>query len=165
MTETPLMLTLSHQPALLGWAAAVQGNEGPWDWGLDAIAMGAVDRATGKVAAVMVMNSFFDDSCYVHIASDGARRWASPHVLRSFFGFMFDVKKVSRVIGVTPSENTAAVIAVIKLGFTIEGRIRSTRDGKKANIVSVMFREDCPWLDQPQIEGVPEDGQEIRTGS
>lgn len=165
MNQTPIMLTMSHQPALLGWAAAVQGNDGPWDWGLDAVAMGAIDRATGKILAVMVMNAFFDDSCYVHIASDCGRRWASPHVLRGFFGFMFDTKKVTRVIGVTPAHDMTAVSAAVKMGFTIEGRIRSTSDGKKANIVSTMFREDCPWLDQHHTEGVHDDGQTIHTGS
>jgi RimJ/RimL family protein N-acetyltransferase len=120
--------------------------------------MGVIEQATGKILAVMVMNAFFDDSAYVHIASNSGRRWATPQVLRGFFTYMFDVRGVSRVIGVTPAQDMVAITAAVKMGFTIEGRIRSTRDGKEANIVSTMFREECPWLDQPQPKGA-EDGK------
>jgi len=155
-----LIATISHQPTLLGWAAQSLGNEGPWCWGLDAIAMGVVDRETGEIRAVVVLNAFFDDSCYAHIVSDGGRAWASEAILRRIFTFIFGSGRASRAIAVIPHTNIATITMMVKLGFTIEGRVRSTMDGKKANVVATMFRDECRWLGLPKPDGDTSNGQE-----
>lgn len=142
-----LMLTLSNQPQLLSWAGSViVGNRDPAAWGVDARAMACLERGTNRIMAVMVINSFFEDSCYLHIASNEKGHWAQEDIVAGMFAFIFGECGVDRIIGVTPSDKLKAITLLIRLGFTIEGRIRSTSDGKRANIVSTMFREECRYL-------------------
>lgn len=143
----PIMMTVSDQPSLLAWAGfVIIRNPDPAAWGVDAKAMGAIERSTGRIMAVMVINAFFEDSCYLHIASNEKGFWARDYVVRTMFRFIFEACGVNRIIGVTPSHRLKAITLLIRLGFTIEGRIRSTADGKRANVVSTMFREECPYL-------------------
>lgn len=141
-----LMMTHTNQETMLAWASARLGAVGAWGWGVDADAVAIVEKETGRITMVMVLNAFFEDSCYAHMISDGKHGWATPGTLKALFGYAFDYRCVSRIIGITPAHNIAAVAAAVKMGFQIEGRVRSTPDGQKANIVSTMFREECRWI-------------------
>lgn len=153
------MLTVSQQPLLLEWASRQIHGAGPAQWGHDARALGVIERATGRIVFVLVVNAFYDDSCTAHQASDCGKAWATPAVLRGIFSYIFDYLKVQRLVVMTPAENTDAVAAVVKMGFTIEGRVRTSWDGKKAEILATMFRPECRWLTRNEEDH----GQEEQT--
>ncbi len=147
------MLTVSDQPALQAWAARRVGGE-PGLWGATAEAMGVIERDTGRVRAVMVINGFFADAAMVHFASDGTKSWATRNILGGLFGYMFHYKRLSRVIGLTPSTNVAALKMILMMGFRIEGQMRQSASGEGHDIVSTMFSEQCRWLDRDEVEEV-----------
>lgn len=151
-----LMASITDQDTLLQFAGERLGMEGPWGWGKDAQAIGVIERETGLVVAVMVMNGFFGSSCFAHFATDRGKSWASRDILRSLFSFMFDYRGVERCIGVVQSGNTGMLILMQKLGFEIEGRIRGNQGGTKADLVGVMFPDTCPWIKE---EAEATDGQ------
>lgn len=142
-----LILTLTDQPALLQWAGErVTGQEKPWFWPSDSKAMGFLDGASGKVLAVVVLNAFGPDSCEMHFASDGRRKWATYGTLRGMFHYIFMVLGVRRVIASTPTDNVAAVTAMQKMGFTVEGLLRTEPDGSATNTVGQMFDVECKFI-------------------
>jgi len=155
-----LTCTLSNQPALLTWAGIRCSPGRAWDWGYDAKAMGVIEVETGKLRAVMVLNAFYDEAARSHIASDHSRSWATPAILGMFFHYIFVALQLERVIACTEHDNQAAIILMVKMGFTIEGRLRTSLDGKKSETIGQMFREECPWLPQPELER-NDHGQEI----
>lgn len=140
-------LTLTGQADLLTWAGfrcAAPGAD--WNWGRDARAMGVIERESGRIVAVMVLNAFFDQSAMVHIASDRARNWATPRILAGLFHYIYVAHGLERVVASTHHDNKDAILLMVKLGFTIEARLRTTADGTKFNTLGTMFRTECPWL-------------------
>lgn len=151
-----LILTVSDQETLLAWAAANVGC--PEDhWGSGAEAMGCVEKDTGKIRAVFVLNGFLGDAAVLHIATDGSRGWATRNILGGYFGYMFIFKRLNRVIGFTPEANVAALTLALKIGFRIEGRIRATPEGE-SEIITSMFASQCDWIMQDQQERQAENG-------
>lgn len=156
------MLSITNQPALLDWAAVRVGGQ-PGMWGKDAEAMGVLERATGKVRAVMVINGFFADAAMVHFASDGTKSWATRNILGGLFGYMFIYKRLARVIGMTPATNVAALKMILMMGFRIEGQMRASAAGGDHDIVSTMFAAECRWI-LPDADREGEDhGQAVST--
>lgn len=143
-----LRATLTDQVTLLRWAADhVLGHRAEgWEWPDDSKAMGVLDSETGRIVAVFVINTFTDDSCEAHIASDGRRKWATYGVLRAIFHYIFVALGVRRVIASTPTENVAAIKMMQQMGFTIEGTIRTAPDGSQTNTVGQMFNTECKFI-------------------
>lgn len=142
-----LTLTLSMQELLLQWAGErTMNGPGPWFWGHDAKAMGVLGADSGKIIAVMVLNDFHRGACEAHFASDGRRKWATYGVLRGLFHYIFLALGVRRVIASTPEDNEAAVTMMRKMGFVIEGTLRTEPDGSKRNVVGQMFNTECQFI-------------------
>jgi hypothetical protein len=158
-----LVVTRANQQTLLAWASARLGTGGAWAWGCDADAVGVVEKDTGRIVFVMVLNAFYDDSCEIHQVSDGTAIWANRRILEILFTYAFRVRKVTRLLAIMSGDRKRALSIAIRLGFTIEGRIRASSDGKKHQVVASMFENECPWLRQDHTEG-GNDGQE-RTGT
>ena len=145
-----LILTISQQETQLAWAAARVGMDGPWT--NDARAMAAVDSGTGKISAVLIANSFVDDTAVVHFASDGARAFGSRDIITGWFAYLFEFLKLRQVIGFTPSENRLMLKLLLQAGFHIEGRIRRSPDGSQQDIITSMFASECPWLQEKDTD-------------
>lgn len=145
MSEPRHILTVSDQPKLLAWAARRCENPGGWSPGAEAI--GAVEAATGKICAVMVVDGRIGDAALIHFATDGGRSWGvSRQIVSGFFAYLFEFKRLPQVIGMTPHRNTAMLKMLLQAGFQIEGRVRRSQDGTEQDIVTSMFPGDCPWL-------------------
>ena len=141
------ILSLSRQEVLLQWAGErVMNGPGPWFWGHDARAMGVLEAESGKIIAVAVFNDFHRGACEAHFASDGRRKWATYSVLRGLFHYIFLALGVRRVIASTPETNLTAVNLMKKMGFTIEGTLRTEPDGSKKNVVGQMFNVECAFI-------------------
>ena len=91
-------LTVDKQEVLLRWAAERIGM--PYGWVADSEAMGVLD-ASDKVVAVGVLNMVADRQGWLHIASDGNRRWANRTILGGMFTMVMlvDIKEASVPFG------------------------------------------------------------------
>lgn len=144
-----MKLTVNNQEKLLAWAASQLKTSG-WPDGSQAI--GVIERRDGQLPilrAVLVINAHYGDRCSVHIASDGARRWATADVMTRISAYIHLGKKVNRMSAVIAASNVAAQIAALKIGFQIEGRERLGADDGTDGIVFSMLRDENPWLKEP----------------
>lgn len=142
-----LMVTISDQPTLLQWAGErTTGIAAPWEWSSDSKAMGVVERETGRIVAVVVVNAFGPDSCEAHICSDGRRKWATYGVLRAIFHYIFLVLGVRRVVASAPTSNTQALKVRDQMGFSREGVLRLTPDGSEMASIGQMFNTECKYI-------------------
>ncbi len=141
-----MKLTVDHQDVLLAWAARKLGTDG---WPKESRAYGVVEPREGMkplLRAAIVVNSHHGASCRIHIASDGSRKWATRDVLARISAFIHIGMKVNRVWTVVSATNVPAIVAALKIGFQIQGRVaRGADDGSDGIIVS-MFADENPWL-------------------
>ncbi len=146
------IVTVDDQEKLMRWAAhkvdLVNGG-----WGEGAEAVGVAESATGKIVAVMVLNGFMDRMSFAHFATDGGRTWATPDVIRRVLGYPFLYKKLRRVVTFTPSDNVQMISMMLRLGFSMEGRVRQSPDGPEQDIMMSMFASECHWLDRHHSSG------------
>lgn len=140
-----LILSVSSPDELLKWAAARVGGH-PEMWGKEAEPMGVLDKETGRVRAVMVVNGFIGDAATAHFASDGTRSWATRNILGGLFGYMFVYKNLNRIIGLTPADNVKMLKMILTLGFQIEGTVRRNESGTEIDVMTTMFKAQCPWI-------------------
>lgn len=127
-----MKLTVSHQQKLLEWAALRLNSDG---WPDGSLALGVIERRDEQkpiLRAVLVFNAFYGSRCSVHIASDGARRWATADIMTRISAFIHIAKGVNRIGAVIAATNTQAQIAALKLGFQIEERHRPIRHCRPA---------------------------------
>lgn len=128
---------------LIRWASLRIG--GGIQFRSDAKAIGGA--RDGEIVAVTVFDGFSVCDCNIHIATDLSRQWASRGYLAASFAFPFVQCGFSRVTGLVPSKNIPALTFDMKLGFTLEGRIRHGMPDDDIIILG-MLREECRWIPQ-----------------
>jgi hypothetical protein len=137
-----LRVTVADQRRYLDWSAPICGTP---RWPDDTEAVAIVDE-TDAIRGVMLLNLRQNDSCMVHFASDGSRRWATRKTLEWLFGYLFLYKRMTRVCAITPVHNIETIVSVVRLGFQFEGRQRAgSMDGSDA-IMLGMLASDCRWI-------------------
>lgn len=135
-------LTVDKQEVLLRWAAERIGM--PYGWVDDSEAMGVLD-ASDKVVAVGVLNMVADRQGWLHIASDGNRRWANRTILGGMFSYPFYYRDLLKLTARVDIDNVASQVLCLKLGFKVEGRERAGFYGRDIAIFG-MLREECGWI-------------------
>lgn len=139
----PLRLTVEPQYALLEWARARCGvTASTWPPGSEAV--GVMDGDT--LRAVMVVNAVCGGACKVHFASDHTRRWATRNILGGLYGYVFLVKRLTRVQLDIPASRRPALVAAIKMGFRFEGVSRAAAVSGEDTITMAMLAGECPWI-------------------
>lgn len=142
-------LTTDRQEVLLRWAAERTGID---SWSADSEAMGVLD-AEGRIRAAGVINHVADRQCWIHIASDGRRDWATPTVLGVMFSYPFYMLDLLRVTARVDIDNIAAQVLCLKLGFRVDGRERGGFFGRDVAVFGMM-RHECQWIVPDHEEAV-----------
>ena len=135
-----LELGIADYPGYLTWAAERIGIA---RWPDDS--KGLRVTRDGQIKAVLVYNTFMDETCCIHIATDGKRDWANRGILFGIFAYPFLQLGLRRVTAPIASRNIASQILVIKLGFQFEGRLIGARRDNDDEILFGMLRERCFW--------------------
>ena len=138
-----LQLVGDPQRRLLAWARRAQGLTGTWPEGSTAIA--CVDGPNETIRAVMVVDPPTGLNAFIHIASDGTRRFATRRIIRGVFGYLFVLRGFTRATAIVPANNMSVQIMLLKLGFVFEGRMSAACDGQDG-IVLGMTAENCHWI-------------------
>lgn len=128
-----------RQAELIEWASARIGMR-PRP---DAYAIGWEED--GKLRAVTLYDNFSECDCFMHIASDGSRRWLRRAFLYVCFAHPFIQWKFRRVTGLVPSKNLEALRFDLHLGFEREGLARHAAPDDDI-IMLGMLRENCRFI-------------------
>jgi hypothetical protein len=103
----------------------------------------------GEIKAICVADSFTPDACQVHVAID------SPTVIRrGFFNEVFRHLFIqcgrSRVFGLVPADNAAALKLNKHMGFTEVARIPHGYSEEVDYVILSMDKASCRWLNSPK---------------
>lgn len=124
----------------MAWAIEHIGIEG---FRPDAKAIGL--EREGNLVAVVVFDNFSTCDAYMHIASDGTRRWMNKSLLLAAFAYPFIQLKLKRLTGLVLETNENALNFDQHIGFEIEGR-HPDADPKGALISLGLMRRNCRFI-------------------
>lgn len=149
-----MIVTFKLQERLLAWAAPRCDTH---EWPKESVALGVIDPTGGRIRAVVVINARYGHTLAMHIASDGSRAWATEAVLRSIFTYAFDTLQAGRINAVIAERDIKTTIMALKLGFRMEGTLKSGANDGSDGILMRMLAQECPWIEHE----VTPHGQEI----
>tara|TARA_R110000803_G_scaffold47337_4_gene98777 strand:+ start:205 stop:648 length:444 start_codon:yes stop_codon:yes gene_type:complete len=125
-----------------------------WDWVAkrafpmqvdDSQGLVAYNNITGVISGVIIMDSWTDSGCQVHIAIDnpiciraGLLREAATHI--------HIVCKRKYIFGTVPADNKKAYNFNLKIGFKEVARVPDGYSEGVDYIIVRMSKEDNPWL-------------------
>lgn len=110
----------------------------------DAVAIGLEDE-TG-IRAATIFDTFSSVDCCAHVASDGTGTWLNREFIVKSFAYPFIQCGFSRLTGLVPASNRAALRFDLHLGFKIEGRCREAAPDGGDIIVLGMLRRECRFI-------------------
>lgn len=123
--------------------AAERLEDAAMTWPADTVTIGI--ETDGALRAVVLFNLFMGKGCHAHIATDGARAWASRGALTLLFAYPFLQCDLHRVTLPIARRNIRSQVLALKLGFSFEGRLTDAWSGDD-EILMGMTRPECPWL-------------------
>lgn len=133
------LVTLQDE-RLLAWAE--EKLETQWDrkgvrW------LSGVDSA---IRFVVVYSRFYEQECWMSIATDGSRTWATKRSLRAIFALPFGQWGLRRVTFLVRADNEKSLKMVRQAGGEQEGRARKLFKDDADGIFFGMLREECKWV-------------------
>jgi RimJ/RimL family protein N-acetyltransferase len=136
--------------------------QGEPDWGIQSDIEGlskyvrtrgiiAVDTDTNSVAAACTMENWTPTSVHAHLTV------VNPAVLRHGFfecvyNYIFNVRGVSRVYGMVPSNNTKAIKLNTHMGFTVKATLEEAFAVGVDYLLMELTRANCSFIEQPTEE-------------
>lgn len=114
------------------------------------VAIGLEDA--GELIAGVVYNEFRGRSMHISIAST-TPRWATRKTLRAFFAYPFMQCKVARLTAYTGRSMTSVRKFMERLGFVLEGTIRSEYEDDD-RVVYGMLRNECRWIEVAHVKPI-----------
>lgn len=109
-------LVYDRREELLAWAAE---RIGIGAFRSDAQVIG-IERS-GRLAGVVVFDTFSRCDCNMHVASDGSGHWMTAGFLRAVFAYVFTQCGLLRVSAPIAEGNVKALKFVASVGFEREG--------------------------------------------
>lgn len=99
-----------------------------------------------QIVASVVFHWFNNTNIWMHVASDGTKRWINREYIKVTFDYAFNTCQCKRVSGMVDASNHPAQTFDEKLGFEKEAILKgAARDGGDV-IIYVMTREMCRWV-------------------
>lgn len=126
---------------MLEWAVAHGGTMSFRD---DAKPIGMRDN--GALIAVTVFDSFTTTGCWVHVVSNGGKRWVNKEYIIRVFAYPFLQCNYPRLNSFVSVNNKAAIAFNEWFGFVREGVLREAGDDGEDLIVFGLLRRECRWL-------------------
>lgn len=97
-----------------------------------------------KKGAVAIFN-YDGENC--EIAMSGGPGWLNRTLIRAIFLQIFEVMSCARVTARVRADNERALLIDIRIGFVLEGRLRSAVDGHDVFILG-MLKNECRWINE-----------------
>jgi RimJ/RimL family protein N-acetyltransferase len=135
-------LVYDQDARLIEWACT-RPNHQSFAPGSRAIGLEAPD---GRILAAFIYDTFTTRQCFMHVASDGAKRWASRRFLFHAFAYPFLTCGLARIAAPISERNTSTVRLAEKLGLTREGVWRKCGPDGEDMILFGMLESECRWL-------------------
>lgn len=140
-----------------------------WDWGQEKLqtyfdpkqAVGIALVRNHGPAAITFFDRFTGNDCCMHIASDGTKKWLTPRYLFECFCYPFLQNKQTRVTGLVPARNVAALQFDQKLGFKHEGVLRCGLPDDDL-IVLGMLAQECRFIRPEYLRRFAAHGQRLK---
>jgi RimJ/RimL family protein N-acetyltransferase len=133
-------LIYGEEEQLLPWACERIGIR---SFRKDAQAIGL--ERSGRLAGVVVFDTFSSYDCCIHVASDGSGHWLTAGFLRAVFSYPFVQCGLPRVTAPVAESNTRSLRFNKHLGFEVEGRHPlAAKDG--AMITTALLRKNCIYI-------------------
>jgi len=98
-----------------------------------------------RIRGVVIYDNFTEFNCFIHVASDGGRRFISKEFLAWTFRIPFLQWKKRRITALARADNHRVLEFDRALGFVQEGVIRCAF-GDQDGIVLGMLKEECRYL-------------------
>lgn len=132
-----------RQAELVTWAEARSG----FSFREDARAIGY--QRDDAIRAVAVADTWSTTNAFVHIVSDGSRRWMSREFAIRWLAFLFLQAKLPRISCIIAETNEPSLRFTRRFGGWVEeGRIRRAAPDGSDIILFGMLREEAPWISQ-----------------
>ena len=96
--------------------------------------------------AVVVYDGFNGHNVWMHIVSDGTRRWLRREYLHAAFDYPLNVLGAKRISGRVNASNAAAIRFDEHLGFSLEARLEKAAGDGGDLLFYRMWREECRFL-------------------
>ena len=141
-----LRLSIADQDRYKDWAAA-RCRMGDAKFHEQAYAVACLDDDR-EIRAVAVFYETYDGHYDVHFASDGSRRWATKNILRGMYAFGFVTLQADVLWTTTGASDIPCLVADIKCGWQIEGRVRQTMPDGSDGILMSMRVGDCVYFQE-----------------
>lgn len=106
---------------------------------------GLVQTRNGVITAAVIFDTFTTHNCWMHVASDGSKKWLTRHALHETFKYIFITAGLARVTVWVEETNYPSRAFVVALGFTMEAVLsKAGRDGVDV-LIYRMFRQECRY--------------------
>lgn len=128
-------------PGVVQWVERVNNRKDGYGF-----AVGIGVERDGEIAGGVVFHDFNGANIFIHVASNGSRKWLTREFLHVIFSYAFDQCKVARITGVVPESNTAAFGFDTAVGFIEEARMVGAHP-KGDMVILKMTRDSCRWID------------------
>lgn len=99
----------------------------------------------GEVVAAAGYDTFTTHNCFLHLASDGSRKWMTRHFLHETFKYPFVTAGCERITAWIEKPNLRSRAIARRTGFTQEAVLeKAGRDGVDV-LIYRMFRQECRY--------------------
>ncbi len=120
----------------------------------DAVAIG--HERHGTLVGVVVYDTWSPQNAFVHIASDGSRRWFTREFAIRAMAFPFQQAGCSRISCIISAGNKASLAFTRGFGGWVEeGRLREAAPGLQDIILFGMLRRECVYLPENNAKLFP----------
>lgn len=106
--------------------------------------IGFWDENEESLVGGVVYHNFTGENIEASIFST-KKSWTNRLVLGVIFWYPFIQLNCARLTALTPADSTARV-ALDKMGFTVEGRLRKFYPENRDALIYGMLKEECRWL-------------------
>lgn len=100
----------------------------------------------GEILAACIFDTFSTTSCFVHIVSDGNKRWLTKEFLVHCMAYPFHQCGFRRINAIISASNEASLRFAEGFGWVREGLLREAGEEGEDVILFGMLREECRWL-------------------
>lgn len=148
-----------EEDELLPWAAA---KISPMHrFRSDAKAIGMVSG--GRVRAVVAYDTFSDNDCRVHLASDGKSNWMTREFAVRAMAYPFIQCNFTRISSLNSILNRPALQFALRFGWVKEGVQREAGWEGEDLLILGMLRRECRWLAVPETPPLSADTMPANT--
>jgi RimJ/RimL family protein N-acetyltransferase len=137
----------NEEDELIPWAGQ---RIAPWHrFRPDAKAIGYASK--GTIRSVTVYDTFSNNDCRIHVASDGKPNWFNREYAVRTMAFPFVQCNFHRISCLISIRNRASVQFTLRFGGWVQEGVQREAGYEGEDLVAFgMLKRDCPWLTKAQ---------------